>query len=177
MTKPSRQQRCESADDLGDVSDLPKELVSQLVACRENGHDGRDMVLAEIARRGGRASVDELLVGIWRTHKIVWKRRELQGLLYRMKSARLLIVIVKGVYALPESARVDRDQQLAAMPRQPTIEMIVAGTEAWLCEAAMEERAGICWAAMFNAYTSEAPERIGKPTRPLTKNEQSKQPS
>lgn len=45
-----------------------------------------------------------------------------------------------------------KELALAAMEtmREPTIEMEIAGTEAWLCEAAMEDRAGANYRAMID---------------------------
>lgn len=45
---------------------------------------------------------------------------------------------------------------IAAM-REPTIDMQVAGTEQWLCEAAMEERSPANWKAMIDAALGEVP--------------------
>lgn len=42
--------------------------------------------------------------------------------------------------------------------REPTIEMQVAGTEQWLCVAAMEDRSAANWRAMIDAIlTGEHP--------------------
>lgn len=43
------------------------------------------------------------------------------------------------------------------VPREATEGMLTSGTEAWLCEAAMEERAAICWNAMFDAAQERKP--------------------
>jgi hypothetical protein len=39
--------------------------------------------------------------------------------------------------------------------REPSTEMEVAGTEQWLCEAAMEDRSAINWRAMCDAILGE----------------------
>lgn len=39
--------------------------------------------------------------------------------------------------------------------REPTVEMEVAGTEAWVVEAAMEDRAGMNYRAMIDAALTE----------------------
>lgn len=39
----------------------------------------------------------------------------------------------------------------ALVPKEPTIEMLVAGTEEWLTRRAQEERAGVIWKAMLAA--------------------------
>jgi hypothetical protein len=51
---------------------------------------------------------------------------------------------------------------LVVVPREATDDMEVAGTEDWLCERAMEDRALACWKAMIAAAPtgledSEAP--------------------
>jgi hypothetical protein len=40
---------------------------------------------------------------------------------------------------------------LAIVPVEATEDMCVAGTEQWLCEAAMEDRSAVNWAAMIEA--------------------------
>jgi hypothetical protein len=52
------------------------------------------------------------------------------------------------------------DQQLAALdavglavvPKEPTVEMLTAGTEEWLTVRAMEDRAAVIWRAMLVAW-------------------------
>jgi hypothetical protein len=39
--------------------------------------------------------------------------------------------------------------------REPTIDMVVAGTEQWLCEAAMEDRSEANWRAMIDEALRE----------------------
>jgi len=39
--------------------------------------------------------------------------------------------------------------------REPTADMEIAGTEAWLCEAAMEDRARANYVAMIDAALNE----------------------
>ena len=46
---------------------------------------------------------------------------------------------------------------LVCVPREATDDMQVAGTEDWLCERAMEDRALACWKAMIAA----APDALG----------------
>jgi hypothetical protein len=41
-------------------------------------------------------------------------------------------------------------------PREPTIDMEVAATEAWLCVAAMEDRAAVIYRAMLSAAEGDA---------------------
>lgn len=41
--------------------------------------------------------------------------------------------------------------------REPTQDMEIAGTEQWLCEAAMEDRSGANWRAMIDAALKETP--------------------
>lgn len=46
----------------------------------------------------------------------------------------------------------DMAEGFALVPIDPTLEMQVAGTEQWLCEAAMEDRSAANWKAMISAY-------------------------
>jgi hypothetical protein len=39
--------------------------------------------------------------------------------------------------------------------REPTMDMVVAGTEQWLCEAAMEDRSEANWRAMIDEALRE----------------------
>ena len=45
---------------------------------------------------------------------------------------------------------------MRVVPVEPTTEMEVAGTETWLCEAAMEDRAAACWTAMLAAAQEDS---------------------
>lgn len=63
--------------------------------------------------------------------------------------------VARAIQAMPvrnggyvDVADIARDA-IRAM-REPTIEMEIAGTEQWLCEAAMEDRAGVNWRAMID---------------------------
>lgn len=59
--------------------------------------------------------------------------------------------------ARPDVAAV-LDGRAKALGRNPTIEMEVAGTETWLCIAAMEERCAAIWPSMWDAAPAwEAP--------------------
>lgn len=60
----------------------------------------------------------------------------------------------------PEFQRQYEKQAIVAIEamREPTIDMEVAGTEAWLCEAAMEDRAGANYRAMIDAALSSPSE-------------------
>lgn len=40
---------------------------------------------------------------------------------------------------------------MVLVPREPTVDMLVAGTEQWLVVAAMEDRAAVIWHAMLAA--------------------------
>jgi hypothetical protein len=48
----------------------------------------------------------------------------------------------------------DARAAIAAM-REPTLDMEVAGTEQWLCEAAMEDRSKANWQAMIDSALAE----------------------
>jgi len=57
--------------------------------------------------------------------------------------------------AAPEATRLELARRLAAglavVPKEPTVEMLTAGTEEWLTVRAMEDRAAVIWRAMLAA--------------------------
>ena len=80
----------------GDLSDLPEELIRQIPATRVD--ESEKKILAILADRfGGMATVDEILVGIFRETGEVLDRAKLAGKLYRMVTRRpQLLDSVKG---------------------------------------------------------------------------------
>ena len=54
----------------------------------------------------------------------------------------------------------DEARGLRVVPVEATIDMVVNGTEKWLCVAAMEDRAEVIWNAML-AASPFAPEEKG----------------
>ncbi len=68
--------------DLGNVYDLPKELLEELSIAKTD--DMEDQLVTVINAYGGEATLDQILVGLYRKFKISQKRRFLQNKLYRM---------------------------------------------------------------------------------------------
>jgi len=68
--------------DLGNVHDLPAELLEELSIGK--GDELDDQLVTVINAYGGEASLDQILVGLYRKFKVTQKRRFLQNKLYRM---------------------------------------------------------------------------------------------
>lgn len=87
----------------GDLSDLPQELLQQIPAIRM---DSQERQILDVVRNfDGVASVDEILVGIYRLTGLVEDRKRIAGKLYRMVQSRppMLQSVEgkRGVYRLP----------------------------------------------------------------------------
>lgn len=89
----------------GDLRDLPEELLRQIPATRIDDTE-RDVIDTMRQIFGGIASVDEVLVGLYRKTGVVHDRKKLAGKLYRMVNASppLLEAVTgrRGIYRLPE---------------------------------------------------------------------------
>ncbi len=88
---------------IGDVSDLPPELLSQL-SIQKLDEVEQAVVNTLTSRYSGIATIDEILVGIYRDSGVLQTdRRKFANKLYRMQSARLIKSADgrKGVYCLP----------------------------------------------------------------------------
>lgn len=68
--------------DLGSIHDLPQELLDELSVAKTD--DLEDQLVTVINAYGGEASLDQILVGLYRKFKVSQKRRFLQNKLYRM---------------------------------------------------------------------------------------------
>ena len=68
--------------DLGNVYDLPQELLDELSIAKTD--DMEDQLVTVINAYGGEATLDQILVGLYRKFKVSQKRRFLQNKLYRM---------------------------------------------------------------------------------------------
>ena len=91
---------------LGDLSDLPEALRSQLVAVTLDALEYK-IIQTMRTRFEGVANVDEIIVGLYRDHQVITEdRRALANKLYRMQKAGLLASVPKrkGVYKVQESA-------------------------------------------------------------------------
>ena len=88
----------------GGLSDLPESLVKQIPAARIDDLE-REIIDVVKIRFEGVASVDEVLVGLYRQTGIVHDRKKIAGKLYRMVQSRppLLQSVEgkRGVYRLP----------------------------------------------------------------------------
>ena len=90
----------------GDLSDLPESLLRQIPATRVDDQERAILDVVKL-RYGGVASVDEILVGLYRQEGVVHERKKLASKLYRMVTGtpRLLegLKDKRGVYRLPQN--------------------------------------------------------------------------
>lgn len=89
----------------GDLGDLPEELLKQIPAARIGELDQQVIdVMRDMFE--GVASVDEILVGLYRKTGAIHDRAKLAGKLYRMVNSqpKLLDAVPqkRGVYSLPK---------------------------------------------------------------------------
>jgi hypothetical protein len=84
---------------LGDLSNLPDELKSQLQATKVGELDASIMDVLE-TQLDGVGNVDEILVGIYRKTGEIHKRQYISNKLYRMAQAGMIVSVPKkkGVY-------------------------------------------------------------------------------
>lgn len=89
-----------TSDSLGDISDLPEEVLKELSAFQG---DGKEFEIIEIIRdRGGTATLDQIIVDSYRKSQTAYKRRILGNKIYRMvKKGLLKPAGKKAVYSLP----------------------------------------------------------------------------
>lgn len=85
--------------DLGNIYDLPPELQQELSITKTDELD--DQLITVINAYGGTATLDQILVGLYRKFGISQKRRFLQNKLYRMTMVWSLPG-KKGVYTTAE---------------------------------------------------------------------------
>ncbi|MBB5724072.1 hypothetical protein FHS72_003722 [Loktanella ponticola] len=85
--------------DLGNVHDLPPELLEELSVAKAD--ELEDQLVTVIRAYGDEASLDQILVGLWRKFKVSQKRRFLQNKLYRMDTI-WSVPGRKGVYTTTE---------------------------------------------------------------------------
>lgn len=87
---------------IGDTDDLPEKLKAQLRA--PNATALEKQILDIVKELGGACTVDEVMVSLWRKHKVMTEdRRALANRLYRMTVKGQLDSVRgrKGVFALP----------------------------------------------------------------------------
>lgn len=84
---------------LGDLSNLPDELKSQLQATKVGELDSNIIEVLE-KQLDGVGNVDEILVGIYRKTGEIHKRQYISNKLYRMAQADMIVSVPKkkGVY-------------------------------------------------------------------------------
>jgi len=87
----------------GDLSDLPSEVLAQLNLSKvdELEQQLRDIVAAADGREVG---LDQIIIELYRRHKVVQERRFIMNKLYRMAQKGLIESVEgrKGVYYLPK---------------------------------------------------------------------------
>ena len=85
--------------DLGNIHDLPQELLEELSVSKTD--ELEDQIVTVINAYGGEASLDQILVGLYRKFRVVQKRRFMQNKLYRMPMV-WSVDGRKGVYTTTE---------------------------------------------------------------------------
>lgn len=85
--------------DLGPIHDLPQELLEELSVSKTD--ELEDQLVTVINAYGGEASLDQILVGLYRKFSVTQKRRFIQNKLYRMPVV-WSVEGRKGVYTTTE---------------------------------------------------------------------------
>lgn len=87
---------------LGDLSDLPAELVEELSLTKVD--ELEHQIVTVINACEGTANIDQILVGLFRKFSITQKRRFLQNKLYRMMKSDVIFSVPgkKGLYSTEE---------------------------------------------------------------------------
>jgi hypothetical protein len=101
--------------DLGNIHDLPQELLDELSVAKTD--ELEDQLVTVINAYGGEASLDQILVGLFRKFKVVQKRRFIQNKLYRMPMV-WSVEGRKGYYTTTEPAHVDTRERGEVQPAQ-----------------------------------------------------------
>lgn len=89
-----------NTDSLGDISDLPEEILNELSPFRA---EKKEREIIEIIRdRGGTANLDQIIIDSYRKSLISYKRRLLSNKIHRMAKRGLVKATgKKGVYSVP----------------------------------------------------------------------------
>lgn len=90
--------------ELGNIYDLPPDLIEELSISK--GDELDNQLVTVINAYGGEASLDQILVGLYRKFKVSQKRRFLQNKLYRMPMV-WSVDGKKGVYTTSEPDQSD----------------------------------------------------------------------
>lgn len=92
--------------DYGDLSDLPSEVMAQLNLTKvdELEQQMRDIVAAA---DGAEVGLDQIIIELYRRHRVIQERRFIMNKLYRMAQKGLIESVEgrKGVYYLPKQAK------------------------------------------------------------------------
>jgi hypothetical protein len=102
--------------DLGNVFDLQSELLEELSIAKADEID--DQLVTVINAYGGEASLDQILVGLYRKFKVSQKRRFLQNKLYRMDMV-WNVEGRKGMYTTTKPSGIPRDAEFSDPPSPP----------------------------------------------------------
>ena len=91
---------------LGDISDLPEELIGELSI---SGKDIEFKILNQIEANGGVISLDVLLIGLYRSTGTVYKRAVVTSRLYRMVQRSMVFSLPgkKGMYSTRQLSEKD----------------------------------------------------------------------
>lgn len=92
------------SSDFGDLSDLPPAVLEQLNLTKIDELEGqmRDIIAAA---DGSEVSIDQIIIELYRRHKVVQERRYILNKLYRMAQKGIVHGVEgrKGLYYLPKS--------------------------------------------------------------------------
>jgi len=101
--------------DIGNIHDLPQEILDELSIATSD--ELEDQLVTVINAHSGTATLDQILVGLYRKFKVAQKRRFLQNKLYRM-SMVWSVPGKKGVYTVeePETDTDDTNEEEDDLP-------------------------------------------------------------
>ena len=91
-------------NDIGDLSDLPEEVMKQLNLTRIDDLE-RQMRDIIAAADGAEVGINHIIIELYRRHKVVKERAFIMNKLYRMAQKGIIngVEDKKGVYVLPKS--------------------------------------------------------------------------
>lgn len=109
--QPSTNEPPDLGNRIGSIEDLPPELRKEIKV----GDEMEDKIISVIKHFEGIASIDELLVGIYRQHKKLLDRRKLSAKMHRMHK-KGLIETVEGKRGFYQLSGHDGNQQTLNLP-------------------------------------------------------------
>ena len=98
--------------DLGNIHDLPQELLDELSVSKTD--EIEDQIVTVINAYDGEATLDQILVGLYRKFRVVQKRRFMQNKLYRM-SMVWSVPGRKGIYTTTEPIESSEDDEIETL--------------------------------------------------------------